>query len=675
MKLRSSTFSNILAVLANLVIVYVVYMITRVAYVMENWSLFSATWGDLSKAEVLAGSLRFDSSAIFYTNALWIIFMLLPLHFKERPWWHTMCKTIFLVVNTIGLSANLADAVYSQYTGRRTTWSFFSEFANEDNLGSIFFVEVLHHWYLVLLGIALLVAMWFLYVKPTSRQQRPLWRYYLVQVLSLAVMVGLGIAAMRGGFTKAVRPITISNANQYVNTPTEAAIVLNTPFSMIRTAGKTPFADPKYMSAEEMDSIYTPLHYPDTLSSNPLRGRNIVVLIVESFGREYIGYYNRTLDGGTYKGFTPFVDSLLEHSLTWEHTFANGRKSIDGMPSILSSIPMFVEPFFLTTSSLNDVGGVAASLGAEGYTTAFFHGAENGSMGFQAFARTTGFQHYYGRTEYDADPRFDGEADFDGTWAIWDEPFLQYYALAMSSMQEPFMTAVFTASSHHPFNIPDAYRDIYPEEQPLPMYKCIRYTDNALRRFFATASRQPWYHNTVFILTSDHTNMTAHDEYRTSLGLFSAPILIFDPSGTLPRGMQPGVAQQIDIMPTLLSLMGYPNPYVAFGKDLSPLSTLRSPLSTLRSPLSTLRSPLSTLDDWAVNYSNGIYQYVLGDYVLLFDGTRPTAVYNYAEDPLQHNNLLGTMPDLEAEMTLRLKAMIQSYMQRMTANQLVIPAH
>ncbi|MBR2958751.1 MAG: sulfatase-like hydrolase/transferase [Bacteroidales bacterium] len=648
MKLRNTPFSNIVAVVANLAIVYAVYMITRWAYIMENWNIFAPTWDALSSAEVLCGSLRFDSSAIFYTNALWIVLMLLPLHVKERPWWHTMCKVLFLVVNTVGLSANLADAVYSQYTGRRTTWTFFSEFSNEGNLGSIFFVELGRHWYFLVLGVVLLLTMHFLYVKPRYSPQRPLWRYYVVQAAALIIMAVLSVGAMRGGFTKAVRPITISNANQYVNTPTESAIVLNTPFSMIRTAGKTPFADPQYMDDAELDSIYTPLHAAAD-SVGPLHGRNVVVLIVESFGREYIGFYNRTLDGGNYRGFTPFADSLLAHSLTWEHTFANGRKSIDGMPSILSSIPMFVEPFFLTTSSLNDVGGLAASLGAEGYSTAFFHGADNGSMGFQAFARTTGFQRYYGRTEYDADTRFGAEADFDGTWAIWDEPFLQFYALTMTDMPEPFMTAVFTASSHHPFNIPDQYRDIYPEEQPLPMYKCIRYTDNALRRFFQTASRQPWYENTLFVLTSDHTNMSAHDEYRTSLGVFSAPILIFDPSGTLPRGIQPGVAQQIDIMPTLLSLLGIRAPYIAFGKDL-------------------LGRPA---DDWAVNYAGGIYQYILGDYVLLFDGSRPTALYNYAADPLQQSNLLGTMPDLEAQMTRSLEAVIQSYMQRMTSNRLV----
>ena len=647
MKIKQSAYSNLIAVVANLLLAYAVYMVTRVAYVLENWSLFAPGWSALSLGDLLAGSLRFDSSALFYTNALWLVLMLLPLHLKERGWWHSMCKAIFVVINTLGLSANLADAVYSQYTGRRTTWSFFSEFANEGNLGSIFFVEVGRHWYLVLLGVALLAAMLWLYVRPDGQVRRPLWRYYLVQSLALAAAVPLSIGAMRGGFTTAIRPITISNANQYVDAPSQTAIVLNTPFSLIRTAGKKPFADPHYMADADMQRLYSPLHQP---TADTLQRKNVVVLIVESFGREYIGYYNRTLDGGRYRGFTPFVDSLLGQSLTWTHTFANGRKSIDGMPSILSSIPMFVEPFFLTTASLNDVGGLARSLADQGWSTAFFHGAENGSMGFQAFARTTGFQRYLGRTEYNADPRFGGDSDFDGTWAIWDEPFLQFYALTMSSMQQPFMTAVFTASSHHPFVIPEQYRDTFPEEPPLKMYKCIRYTDHALRRFFETASQQPWYRNTIFVLTSDHTNQTAHDIYRTSVGLFSAPILIFDPSGQLPRGIRDGVAQQIDIMPTILSALGYPEPYIAFGKNLLADDTAQ----------------------WAVNYSNGIYQYIDGDHVLLFDGTQATALYNYVADPLQRDNLLGRQPDRQHAMTRRLQALIQSYMQRMTTNQLVV---
>ena len=166
MKIKAFPFGNVLAVLANLAIVYVLYMVTRVAFVLENWNLYSAGWDQLSMGELLVGSLRFDTSAIFYTNSLWIILMLFPIHTKERlSWWPKMCKWVFVVINSLALILNLADAVYSQFTGRRTTASFFSEFSNEDNLGGIFFTELFNHWYLFLLGIALIAALWCLYFK------------------------------------------------------------------------------------------------------------------------------------------------------------------------------------------------------------------------------------------------------------------------------------------------------------------------------------------------------------------------------------------------------------------------------------------------------------------------------------------------------------------------------
>ena len=379
--------------------------------------------------------------------------------------------------------------------------------------------------------------------------------------------------------------------------------------------------------------------------------KNVVVLIVESFGREYIGEYNKQLDGGKYKGYAPFIDELLKQSLTFDYTFANGRKSIDGMPSILSSIPHFVEPFFLTSASLNDVSGLADRLGECGYSSAFFHGAQNGSMGFEAFARTTGYQKYYGRTEYNNDKRFDGEKDFDGTWAIWDEPFLQYYALKMTEMKEPFITSVFTASSHHPYNIPEKYKSRFPDDGKNPIHKCIRYTDMALREFFETAKKQPWYKNTIFIMTSDHTNAIDHKEYATDLGVYVAPILFFDPSGEMPRGQHHGIAQQIDIMPTILNYLGYNKPYVAFGIDL-------------------LNTPADKT--WAVSYNGGIYQYVKGDYFIQFDGTKLKAAYNYKKDWMMTTNLVNdkSKEAVLTAMTKELKAIIQSYMQRMQNNAL-----
>ena len=622
------------SVIWNLVMVFVMYQVARAGYWAENASDLHYTM------EIFWGGLVFDTSAILYTNALWVLMVLFPWYRKENHTYHQVCKWVYLVVNALAFAMNLADAAYFPYTMRRTTTTVFGEFSNEGNLGRIFGLELINHWYLVVLFVVVMALMWWGYKTPQLdyRKISSKVMYHVVSVVALLVFLPLCIAGMRGGFTTAVRPITISNANQYTDSPKDVALVLNTPFAMIRTIGKSVFVVPKYFESEkELEAVYSPIHHaPDTMHHAPLR-RNVVVLIVESFGREYIGALNKELEGGKYQGYTPEVDQLIGQSTTFKYSYCNGRKSIDGMPSILCSIPMFVEPFILTPASMNDFTGLAGLLGDEGYETAFFHGAQNGSMGFQAFARKTGFQKYYGRTEYEAAK---GTDDFDGTWAIWDEPFLQYYAEEMSRMKEPFMTAVFTASSHHPFEIPEKYKTVFPEG-PLEIHKCIRYTDMAIGKFFEIARQQKWFENTIFVLTSDHTNMSDHQEYQTDLGGFCSPIIIYDPQK--PEGeIQDKIAQQIDIMPTVLGMLGYQKPYLAFGIDV-------------------LNTPAE--DTWAVNYLNGVYQYVKhGEVIQLEEGGK------WKEESGRWKEESGKRKverEYQEEMKRELKAIIQQYMERM----------
>ena len=636
------------AMLCNLGIAYILYFLARIIYLLVNYSYFGQGLSISHLMEMLGGGLVFDTSAILVTNIPYIVLMLLPWHRKENNTYQQICKWVFIVINGLALTINLCDSVYFRYTMRRTTTTVFSEFSNEGNLGSIFLTETLHHWYLVIAFVLLIWGVWKLYVKTGLewKRLRP-WPYALTVFLSLAAFAPFVVAGIRGGFTTAVRPITISNANQYVNRPIEAALVLNTPFSLYRTIGKAVFVVPDYYQNEqEMEAVYSPVHLTNDSSFTK---KNVVVLIVESFGREYIGALNKTLENGQYQGYTPYVDSLIAKSVTFSHTYCNGRKSIDGMPSILSSIPMFVEPFFLPPASMNHVSGIASILAAEGYQTAFFHGAQRGSMGFQAFSRATGFQDYYGREDYDADTRFGGDEDFDGMWAIWDEPFLQYYATKMSEMKEPFMTAVFTASSHHPYVIPEKYKDVYPEEGII-IHKCIRYTDMAIGKFFEKASREPWFNNTIFVLTSDHTNLSDHAFYETDLGGFCSPIIIYEPGNAERQPeIQDKIAQQIDILPTIMGMLHYPKPYFGFGIDV-------------------LNTPAE--ETWAVNYLNGIYQYVKQGHVLQFDGTQTKAVYALS-DSLMKRNLIGKVPQ-QPQMEIELKAIIQQYMTRMTQDRLVV---
>lgn len=652
--MKKEFFANVLTLVWNLVLVYVCYTLCRLVFLLINWETFSGhlTWG--YAVSLFGAGIIFDTTAILYSNALFILLFLFPLHWKETPVFYKVVRWLFAAVNTFFLITNLIDCVYFRFTGRRTTMTVLQEFSHEGDgkLTSIFLDEFVTYWYLVLLAAALFYGLYKLYRSPKIFPVRQKLVYYGVQLVALLVAVPFTVFGMRGGMTTATRPITLSNANQYVERPLDAGLVLNTPFSLFRTLGKATFVIPSYLSEKEAEAVYTPVHQPS--DSVVFRPMNVVVIIWEGFSKQHVGSLNPQLENGTYKGYTPFIDSLLKKSLTFQYSYSNGRKSIDGMPSVLSSIPSFVEPFFLTPSALNDVSSIAGELTRhKGYSSAFFHGAMNGSMGFQAFARAVGFQRYFGRTEYNEDPNYNGDKDFDGTWAIWDEEFLQFYCDRMSEMKEPFVTSVFTATSHGPFDLPERYKGKFPTGKD-PLFETVAYSDYAIQRFFEKAEKQPWFKNTLFVITADHTSGNCYPDYVTDLGYYKVPVIFYAPGMPELKGLDTEkIVDQIDIMPTVLGILGYDRPYVGFGQDV---------LHT------------SAEEKFAVNYvpTSGIYQFLKGDYLIQFDGEKVIHAYRFRTDSLMKDDVKDTMPqDTLKAMETQVKSIIQQYMERMNNNNLV----
>lgn len=640
-----SSLRGWLRVARRIAVVFLLFTVTRVVFYLFNASLFPQM--DFAHlAYLLFVGLKFDTVAIIYTNLLFLFLSFLPTEYRWMPLVLRVNKWGYVLTNGLALAMNLADVAYYRFSGRRSTLSVLSEFKHEGGgllkLGGQFLLD---YWYLLLIWLVLLLALYLLYGRDRKPEFLPSWRghavYFFQEGVVLVLVSVLLVAGVRGNLRHSTRPLTISNAGKYARDVREIAIILNTPFSVYRTASKKPLERVEYYkSARELNEVYNPVITPD--SSRALSRKNIVVIIVESLSREYIGELNPARRGSGYAGYTPFLDSLVRESLTYRYSFANGHKSIDAMPSVLASIPMMVEPFVLTPASTQPFDGIATLLGRQGYRTAFFHGAPNGSMGFDAFARMAGFQDYYGMSEYP-----EADRDFNGWWGIWDEPYLQYYAQTMDTIRQPFMTALFTLSSHHPFILPPQYEGAFPKGTQ-PIHQCIGYTDLALRRFFETARQMPWFENTIFLITGDHTNQKEFAEYKTSLGSFTVPLIFYFPKGEL-KGMRNEIAQQIDVMPTLLGLIGYPHPYVAFGQDL-------------------LRRKDGQM---ALGYVNANYQLVMGEHVLYFNG-QPVGLYQWQQDSLLLHNLLGTDSVLQHQMTRKLEAFIQQYNTRMLDNDMLL---
>jgi phosphoglycerol transferase MdoB-like AlkP superfamily enzyme len=633
------------AVLVNFGLMLIVYYLCRIFFFLVNKSYYpDMTFGHM--ITLLKGSLQFDISALAYTNMLYLFLQIIPFRFRYNRAYQNVARWVFVTVNSLAVIINCIDIIYFRYVNRRTTNTVFTEFQNEDNLLRIVSLEIFSHWYITLFVLALIFAIYKLYRFPETVAKRKLSlksriAFYSVHTLLMCIFITVTVIGMRGGVGSDVRPIAISNANQYVNKGNETAIVLNTPFCIIRTLGRTVYVDPHYFDSQsEVDRIFSPIHSPSP--QGEFKPLNVVIIILESFAKEYSGFFNRQLDNGTYTGYTPFLDSLYAEGLTFKYSYSNGRKSIDAMPSILSSIPMFIEPFILTPYSTNDISGVADILKRKGYCSAFFHGAPNGSMGFQAYAKAAGFDSYLGMDEYG------NKAHFDGVWAIWDEEFLQFYAKKMNEMKHPFVTSVFTASSHHPFRIPKRYEGVFPKGTQ-SIHKSIGYSDYALRRFFQQVSQYDWYDSTLFVITADHINQITHDEYMTDANYYSVPILFYHPGSGL-KGLDTIPVQHIDILPSVLGYLNYDQTYFAFGQDVF---------------------NADKKDRFAATYNNRLYQFMQDDYFMQFDGDETKTVFRYKSDAFLRDNLVGTVPE-QYDMETKLKAIIQQYISRIIENRLEV---
>ncbi len=630
------SLQKLIVLIKRLGILFVLYQLMRLVFFGYNRHHYPDV-GIADMLRMMEGGLRFDLTGLLYLNLLYIFLYLLPLPFEKHKAYRKFLFGLFLVTNALGIAFNLIDIFYFDYVLKRSTVEIFM-FTGEKNMSNLLIQFIKDFWWgFLLFGVFVyLIYRWYLRVEDPSFSERFNYKYYLSGLVVLLITLYFSIVGIRGGFTRDTRPINMNNAGAYINKPLEMAIVLNTPFTIIRTLKKQAFKPVHYFSDAEVAKIFNPVK--EFKSDTSMTKKNVMIIIIESFAKEYTGVLNKDIPG--YKGYTPFLDSLMLHSHTFTNAYANGRKSIDAMPSILTSIPSLVQPYVLSPYGTNKLLGLGKILKQRGYKTAFFHGAPNGSMGFDAFVNLAGFDEYYGMDEYG------NKADFDGYWGIPDDKFLQYMAKTLDTFKQPFVSTVFTLSSHHPFRLPKGFRDKF-KGGPLEIHKVVQYMDYSMRHFFKTASKMPWFKNTIFIISADHCNQSYLPQYNSTVGSHAIPIIFYDPGNPKEVKMDSTLTQQIDIMPRLLRKLNYTGKILTFGND-----------------------PKTEKHPFVVNYSGGTWEYMQGDTLMQFRNEKVTGLYNYKKDRLLKNNLVKQQVKAPDFMLKRLKAFIQQYKNRLIENRL-----
>ena len=623
----------------RVVLLYVVLMLCRAVFYIYNRTLIGPLPAD-ELWSLVCGSMKFDTVSILYANAVFILMSVVPLHLRERGWWQKMMYGYYVVVNgLLVVAVNVADAIYFRYTQKRFSADEIF-FADNDNSLQLVLKFAAENWYMVLAGVALIALLMVGYRRKVKVEVvfAGVW-YYIAGLFAMLLAVGLAVGGVRGGYTKMTRPITISNATLYTADNARATMILSNPFAILRTissSGKLHYE--KYFDEPTLATIYSPEHFPaEDTAPTELTGRNVVLFIMESFSAEHSALLRPDLyKDAEQKGYTPFLDSLMRQSYTFYNMYANGKRSIQALPAVWSSIPSFKSPFVLMPQALAETRSLPAILKDKGYETMFFCGSDHGSMGFGAYARQTGIENLYSRQDYE---KVHGTDDFDGYWGIWDEKFLNYMGEVLSEQKQPFFSTMFTLTSHHPFVIPAEYEGMYPKGHT-PNHQCVGYVDDAFRKFFAKYENEEWFRNTIFVFVADHVSSEKMTEvFRRSPGDYHILGFMYAPDSAL-FGEHRQVVSQIDIMPTLLGLMGNSEPYFAFGRDI-----------------------FNEYVDvpFAANYDNNAYQAITHDRLIRFDEKSVTGIYSI-DDVMHENNLVGKESAESVEQ--RLKALVQSYYSR-----------
>ena len=602
------------------------------AFTVLRWVFYLAnrvSFPGLSLGEALLVTLhglRFDAMTVVVANALVIVLHLVPWSGRGQRAYQRMLFGVFLVVNIALLLISCIDLAFFGFDGKRITRDVLGQLgAGVRELPTF----ILTYWWATLVffgSVALLVIGW-MRIRPREEygaSGNP--GQWVLGMIALALLALVG----RGGWQ--YQGLSPAHAADHVAVAF-APLVTNSAFTFGYSLSEPAFTPRVYMSAEELDRCI-PLRYELKKDSTD-RARNVVLLIVESLGREYL----LAISGE--KAYMPFLDSLCGRSLVLTNAFANAERSNKSMCAILAGIPSFTDDAFMNTAYSGDrVEGLGSRLKELGYSTAFFHGGLNGEYKFDSFSKACGFDRYFGKDEF-GDDRF-----YDGHWGIYDEEFLQFTAVRINELPEPFCSVVFTLSSHDPFPLPERYKGTFPKGRQ-DIHESLGYVDMSIRRFFETASKAPWYANTLFVITGDHTYQYNDHPlwYRNPAGRFAVPILFFAPDGSF-SGRDDRIAQHLDLLPSILDQSGYHGTVSTFGQSVFKRDRT----------------------DRAVQFLGGQYRLIQEDRMLLYDGERVQGHYDYRNDTLFAHDLAGEEQATTDRLTIDLQAIIQRHGEALTGN-------
>ncbi|MFH1230987.1 MAG: sulfatase-like hydrolase/transferase [Planctomycetota bacterium] len=639
--------------LVAMVYLLICYTLLRLGFFLANHRFFS----DVGTGEIIWAfiyGIIFDISALLMINGPLLLLYNLPLKFTNRKWLKIILLVLFWLLNLIFITINLADYGYFPVTQRRLMSEIYVMFVDIMRMLPSMFPDYYYLFLALAVGGALFVfTIWRLFKKLDSliSYHFSLWR----EIGCIILLIGLITIGIKGGIQR--KPIRQAHAFWSANRVT-GYLTLNSSFTVIKSLFQARLPHHHFLPDNEASAEVTAMlcqkneqmidmQYPflrrKSFPDTPQK-LNLVIFIMESWSADYIG----SVSGQT-PSATPFFDNLAMSSTLFTNFLANGHRSVVAVPSILDSIPGFYSnslagkgnSFIESQSEVNSYIGLGNILLKYGYTTSCHHGAHKGALGFDAHSKLSGFLNYYGMEDY----LKSGGSSRDAVWGVWDEEFFQDAIRRMDKFQSPFCSVIFSLTSHEPFRLPPHRQMLfnqYADETKLQV--ALRYSDYSLQQFFQLSREKPWFKNTIFIITADHTT---HSKMNNFYSCFHIPLLIYAPGLITPQRCDT-IGSQVDILPTILDILHISATHNSMGSSL----------------LDTERTHYSVVTD------GSLYGIFTDQFVLLNDLEKNFGLYDYHLDPVLKNDIQTKYPDVAQKLKHSLLSYIQTVSNTIAQNKI-----
>jgi phosphoglycerol transferase MdoB-like AlkP superfamily enzyme len=562
-------------------------------------------------------AIRFDLKTI----AIWYapLYLLVGVGLWVRlKCWFLVCKSVFIVLYALLLVFGVIAVFYYPISKSIVGIELFQMLGGQDV--TILSSYLLDYWYAFILALLSLYTASVVYSKLSFVVTKKQSAVYSLVSLSLIVFLA------RGGI--ALKPLNILDGYAHLES-NEVVTAITPAYVLLESYGKSTLEYTPYFSEEELQVSLA----DDIQVFNEREGQlpNICVILLESFGAEYT-----KINRSDRPSYTPFLDSLMNVSINFTNAYANGLRSMDAVVSVFGGVPSLMkQPLIGSLYSTVELSALPAELEEQGYYSSFYHAADELSMGFKPFLLSQGLDDYLAKQQYP------NQEDFDGTWGIFDMPYLQYVSEKLTEQHQPWISGIFTLSSHHPYTIPEKYKNL--PKGTSEIHQSVGYTDEALRQFFESAKNKSWFANTVFIITADHTSINQTKPHATYRGKYTVPLIIYSPSRYEAR-VDTSVAQHLDVHATVLQIAG--------KKEFKSLG----------------RSLLENNRRYSIQYDGNVYVCTSDSLTLQWNGVAKPKLFAYRTDAAHTTNIASMKPDDTVMMLDTLKMYIQKYNYRLLNN-------